>query len=91
MRILDSYDVVSNPAVNFAHNFIGYFFLWINLLFLIFLFYSLLSDKSEPLNNKSDDYCFERFRLFLFLLCILILDLLYLLSSGESDFHDDES
>ena len=48
-------------------------------------------EESEFLYDESDKSCFVYFQCFFFLLCPLLLDFLYLLSSNESDSLDDES
>ena len=50
-----------------------------------------MSDESESLDNESDKSCFVHLRLSLFLLRFLLLNLLYLLSLGESYLLYDES
>ena len=66
--IFDLYAVISNFAINFAHNFIGCCLLFQYLLFLLclLLLHSLLSDISESLDGNSEKSCFMRCPFFFF-------------------------
>ena len=48
-------------------------------------------EKSESLDNESDESCSVHFRYFFFLLRLMIFHSLYFLSLDESDSLDDES
>ena len=88
--IFNLYAVVSNFAVNRAHNCIGSFFRCLFLLRCLRL-YSLLSEESEPVNNESDASCFLCFQHFFFLSRLFLFDILEFVSFEELDLFDDGS
>ena len=83
--IFDLHAVVGNFAINLTQNFIGSFFRCLFLFFRLLRLYSLSSEKSELLNDKSDKSSLFCFQLYFFLLRFLLLDFLFFLSSSKSD------
>ena len=61
------------------------------LVIASFSFIITFLEKSESLDNESDESCSVHFRYFFFLLRLMIFHSLYFLSLDESDSLDDES
>ena len=89
--VFDLYDVFITLFVNLTNNLTGSFFLWLLIFVRLLHIWSLSLDKSESLDNESDNSCFVIFQCFFFLSRPLFLDFLYLMSLDGSDFLDDES